>query len=312
LLLLSFYLLQKNKRILFIISCVSIAGIHRPTFLIFALSYFILFLISKNKLKNIINGVFIIVLSIPIYLDNFKELLLDYVQPLIQANIGAGTFVNFFQYQFLSLVYLPFALIGFIHLIKRRKFNILLISSFITSIIVYFQIIFFNRFIIHLDLFLIIFAGYGLLIVVQNKKLVGILITALLLISGLIIIINQSIISGPLIDEEELKIIESLQSVEENSFIMATSSYYSPWLLGYSKRRVIAPGLFDYNMWDVKKWNEFWNTTDTDRAVNILHDYEKPLYVFIGKNQLFRPVYESPCFEKIINTRHTYVYKLKC
>ena len=311
LLLSSFYFLKKS-RILFILTASALAGIHKPTFLIFGLSYFVYFLIKKSKLWHLTDGIMILLISLTLYLKNFKEQIVQFLQPIIETNIGAGTFINFFQYQFSSLIYLPFSLIGIFHSIKEKKFDILLILIIINAIIVYFKLIFFNRFIIHLDLIMIIFSGYGILKLLEHKKVIGLTVTLILLISGGILIFKESISTKPLIDKDELEAIELLQDTEKDAFVMSTSSIYSPWLLGYSKRRTIAPGLFDYNKWNLDTWNKFWSTNSSEEAIEMLKDYEKPLYIFIGKNYQNRDTFNDKCFEEYYKRDKTEIYEFKC
>ena len=238
LILLSLYLLKSNKRLLFILTAAFLGGIHRPTFLLFALiciGYTILN--YKNLKNNILSGIAVIVLTLPFYIGHFKELILQNITPLITANIAAGTFINLLTYQFSTLIYLPFALLGFLYLIKNKRFNLLVLWFLINGVIVYFRKIFHNRFLIHMDIAIIILAGYGLYMLMQSKKRLGIAIAVLLLASAFYINLNDSLKAKPLITLEELDMIKSLGNTEENSYVMATSSYYSPWVLGYSGRK---------------------------------------------------------------------------
>jgi len=64
---------------------------------------------------------------------------------------------------------------------------------------------------------------------------------------------------------------------------MSTISHYSPWIYGYSGRRTIAPGLFQYDTkWSREEWDIFWATDDLEIRHNLLDRYEKPLYIFVG------------------------------
>jgi len=306
LILLAFYLIEINS-LLFIPVAAFLGGFHRPTFLIFGLTFLMYTLINKNKVKNIIYGCSILLLTIPFYLSNFKELILNQIEPLVTANIGAGTFITFFQYQFSTLIYLPFALIGFIYLIKEKKFNLIFLSTLILLVIVYFQLVFFNRFLVHLDIFLIILAGYGFYLILQNNKRLGLILIGLLIISGVFISLKQD--KTPLISEEELEIISTL---ENNSYVLVTDSRYSPWVLGYSKSKTIAPGLFDYNIWDYEEWTKFWNAKP-EESVEMLKVFEKPLYIFIGRNQRQNlNTFNSTCFNKVLEQNRTYIYRFEC
>jgi len=73
-LLFSFYFLKKQKYIIFTIFSVITAGIHKPTFLLLALSFLVHTIISfkENLKKNIISGITIIILTLLIYLGRIK------------------------------------------------------------------------------------------------------------------------------------------------------------------------------------------------------------------------------------------------
>jgi hypothetical protein len=66
---------------------------------------------------------------------------------------------------------------------------------------------------------------------------------------------------------------------------MSTISYYSPWVLGYSERNTISPGLFDYDDQNVSEWNVFWNSKNITEVKEFVNAYQKPIYVFIGQRQ---------------------------
>mgnify|MGYP001605187696 CR=1 FL=1 len=86
----------------------------------------------------------------------------------------------------------------------------------------------------------------------------------------------------PLITERELGEIRDLQNTEVNATVMTFSSSYGPWLYGFSKRNIIAPGLFE-DKWNNEQWNEFWFTKDQKARSKMLSQLPRPLYVFGGE-----------------------------
>lgn len=314
----SLYFLKKDKRILFIIFGALTGAMHLPTFYIFGLSY-IFFSIKdyKNYKIKIINGLWILGLTAISYIGFFKQAILPLINPVLESFVetgtAPGTFINFFTYQFVTLAYLPFAVLGFFTLAKKRQFNMLFFWTLITAIIVYFQFFFFNRFIIHLDIALIILSALGFSMIMENKKKFGIIILIIMLFSAGFVTLNEAMNVKPLIEKEELLVIESLNSIEPYAFVMATHSYYSPWILGYSNRKTIAPGLFDYNKWNIEEWKVFWTTGDLNITKQLLSKYEKPLYLFIGKYQKTDiEKLNNTCFDKIIDKGGTKIYKYLC
>ncbi len=326
----SIYFLKKsenNKKFiwLFIIFGGLLGAIHRPTFYIFGLSYFFYALISpyKNKKydfdllkKNVFYGIGILVIAVLFYLGKFKQAILIMFAPVLEGFIqmgeASGTFINFFTYQYSTLTYLPFALFGFFALIRNKKFNMLFFWTLTTGLIVYFQFFFFNRFIIHLDIALIILASYGFSILIQNKKKLGIIILGIMILSAGFVSLDMAKNTKPLITEQEFEVINYLQNTDENAFVMSTFSIYSPWLQGYSQRKVIAPGLFDYNKHNKEEWMDFWTTKNLNEIQGFMDVYEKPIYLFIGQKQKDNLEQFGECFEIYYEQENNKIYKYIC
>jgi hypothetical protein len=230
-----------------------VGSIHRPTFYIFGLGYFLFSIFSpyKNKSynfrqlqKNILYGILIILIAGLFYLGNFRNQILYIIEPVVtgfvEPGVASGTFISFLLYQFSTLTYLPFAIFGFFILIKKRNFNILFYLTLITAIIVYFQFFFFNRFIIYLDIFLIILASLGFANLIENKKIFGTIVLILMIFSAGFVTLKESYGSKSLITSQELEVINYLNNTEPDAFVMAISSKYAPFVLGYSNRKTIA------------------------------------------------------------------------
>jgi hypothetical protein len=316
-LLLSFYFYKKKKRIPFIITAALTGAFHRPTFFILALSYLALAIKDYKNIKtHIINGISILILTAIFYIGFFQHSILPLIQPVTESFISPGqspgTFIDFFTYQYSVLAYLPLAILGLFSLIKNKQLNLIFFYTILTAIIVYFQFFFFNRFIIMLDIGLIITAAIGFSLLIQNKKKLGTIITMLLLISAAYVTINESINSKPLISDQELQAIEYLQNTENNSYVMATTSLYSPYVLGYSGRKTIAPGLFDYNKHEQSEWTIFWTTKDIKEVKSFLNEYKKPLYIFIGKQQPDNIKKFKECFTIYYQENENKIYQYTC
>jgi hypothetical protein len=316
LLLFSFYAFKKDKTKLFIILATLTGAIHRPTFYLLGLTFLIYTIISKNKKQNIIKGIIILALTSLFYLGKFSQEIFIVFEPLIkgytQPGQSPGTFIDFFTYQYSILPYLPLAILGLFHLIKKKDLNLITIYTLSSLAIVYFQFFFYNRFIIMLDIGLIITAAIGFSLLIQNKKKLGTIITIILLLSAGILAVNESINSKPLISQEELEAIEYLQNTENNSYVMATTSLYSPYILGYSDRNTIAPGLFDYNKHEQPEWTIFWTTKDIKEIKDFLNEYEKPLYIFIGKQQPDNIKKFKECFKIYYQKNENKIYQYTC
>jgi hypothetical protein len=329
----SFYFLKKyelntkKKHLILFILFGSLTGaIHRPTFYIFGLSYFFYALISpyankeynwKDLRINIFSGVTILIITSLFYRGNFWQaithILPGVAKGFIDPGQSPGTFINLFTYQYSILPYLIAATFGLI-VCLRKKQTMLAIWAIINLLIVYFQFFFFNRFIIMLDIILILFASYAFYLLIENKKKAGTIITIILIICLGIFAFKESINSKPLIGTQELFAIQNLSATPANSWVMSTNSYYSPWIQGYSQRKTIAPGLFDYDNHTKTEWQIFWTTNNIKEITSFLSLYPKPLYIFIGQKQKdnLAQFNDSGCFSSFYKNDNNSIYKFLC
>jgi len=312
--LIALYLFKSRKYLPFILTAAFIGALHRPTFLIFGLMYLAyIAAYRKEFVKNVLMGVAILTLALTFYVPNMREAIIGNIEPIVTANIGAGTFISLFTYQFSSLSYLPFALLGFFILVRKRDLNLFFLWFLITGIIVYFKLIFFNRFIIHLDVAMIILASLGFYHLLKSSKIIGTTILFILFFSSLLVMNQNAAEAKPLIGGEELELIGKLNNVEADAYVMSMSSYYSPWILGYSGRKTIAPGLFDYDRWDFEQWRNFWATGEKEKAVEMLGVYKRPLYIYVGKrDRINEEKFENACFDKVFQEGRAKIYRVVC
>ncbi|MBU3912555.1 MAG: hypothetical protein KKE50_00535, partial [Nanoarchaeota archaeon] len=113
--------------------------------------------------------------------------------------------------------------------------------------------------------------------------------------------------TNPLITQSQLTLITQLQNTEPDSSILVISSEYSPYVLAYSQRRTIAPGLFDENQWNLAQWQEFWTINSTQETKELMQVYEKPIYLFAGTK-----AFNNPCFEVYLEQDNNKIYKYVC
>lgn len=290
LILFAFYFLKRENYKFFILTGILIGAIHRPSFYIFGLSYFLYAFAGpyekkkysiKLMFKNIFYGLIILAGALAFYLEKFKPAIFSIISPVLSSFVSPGespgTFLSFHEYQFSILFYLPLALIGFFWLIKNKRFNIFFFYTSLCLIIVYFQLFFFNRFIIFLDIALIILAGLGTKTIIEHKKKLGLVIVVLLLISGAILTAKTSLNEKPHISKEVFDSINSI-NIQKNAYIISISSKFSPYLQGYTTNRIIAPGMFDYDLWkNEERWTVFWTELN---ASELKKYYQQDIYLF--------------------------------
>ena len=357
LILVSFIFIRRKKYLPFILSGIILAGIHRPSFYIFGLSYFVfvlslLFRKTDNKytpsidssnsdslyinykssernnnkregsydntsprgrdiynpinvnttnnnriqvntfFRHVLYGILILVFSSLFYIGDFKIAILSLISPVlssfVETGVSPGTFISFSEYQFLSLFYLPFAFLGLFYLFQKKKFDIFLFYGILTILIVYFQFFFYNRFVIFLDIFFIITSAIGIYLIINSpntKKKLGLILISLLLLSGFIFISKAVIETKPLISDE---ILDSIKQIDV-PYVISTTSLHSPFLQGWANAKVIAPGMFDYDIWQSKdRWIQFQEDLN---ASELKTEYKEDIYLFTNK-PLNHPCYE--------------------
>ncbi|MBR9705670.1 hypothetical protein GOV14_01420 [Candidatus Pacearchaeota archaeon] len=305
-LLLSVYFFKRKKRFLFILFFALTGAFHLPTFFVYFLSYIALvtFIFINGKKhqkseikKELLDLLYIFVLTVIFYLGFFST----GIKPLINPSLSTfsnepgssfGSFVSFFQYSYSTLFYLPFAILGFFYVTKRKNFNLLFFMTIISFILVYTQLFFYKRFIIHLDLMFIILSSLGFLFVIRRSKVLGTFIMIAMIGSSMFVTYDFAKNLESPVTPEEFNLIKKFSLTEENAFVMTTSSKYAPYLLSYSNRKTIAPGLFgdDHTKSD---WQDFLNSKDLTEIKQFLDSYRKhpqtnqnyPLYIFLSRSQ---------------------------
>lgn len=319
---LSFYFLKKEKTEWFILFGILVGIIHRPSFYIFGLSYFIYAFTSPLKDKkynynkllfNVLYGSIILIVALLFYIGNFWPSIINVlpwvVTSFVEPGNSPGTFISFFEYQFSVLFYLPLALLGLFYLIKNKKFDVFFFYTVLTAMIVYFQFFFFNRFIIFLDIALIVLSAIGASVITEKKSM-GFLVLAILIISSGLVTFNASDKAVPLITENQLSLIQDLSSnVEEDAMLMTISSQYSPWVLAYGDRRAITPGLFDEDKWNKSDWDFFISTQDKEKTKELMSVYPSNIhiYLFAGNKD-----FKNPCFEEYLVKGKDKSFKYVC
>ncbi len=291
----SIYLLKKKSW-----SVIPVAGfmggVHLLSFLPFALALIAFFIFGKERRFTFFAGVGIFfvtvllsyntILGVLPYYTNHYGFIQDY--PSYIARELTGIYLSFSLYKGYVLLYLPFAIIGLMRWIFLRDWNYLFFYFLVNFVIMSLELVFYQRFIILMDLVGLILAAwvmYDFCLYFWNgeDRFIGKVIIFLFFFGAFVNITYHSWKLKPLIDGEEIEAIRSLQSIKGDFLAMSISSYYAPWIYGYSGMGTIAPGLFEYNKWDLEKWNRFWFTENPSVRRELLNEYDRTIYIFVGK-----------------------------
>lgn len=310
LLLLAIYALEKKKDGLMALMFAALGIFHRPEFLLFALILIPYFVLHRRR------GIILAVLGTALLIASFWIPRWEAYLGIVSGGIGGGTLFGFDTYNLVSLAYLPFAAIGAVYLVANRRLNSILFYFVITCIIVVFQLLFFNRFIIMLDLAVVILAAVGIDCSLLQKRgiwmVAGATAVLLVLVASGLPTVTEANDVRPRIDEEQLRAVEWIRdNAESDAYVLATSSD-APWVLGWSERRVIAPGLFEWYIQSKEEWFSFFDSTDPQVAKEFLDVYDSPVYVYCSKNSgkyLGLEKFEGDYFREVYDGDGVVVYR---
>ncbi len=288
-----------------------------PDFVIFGLTiaiYFILNLRDREKRRFIlISTIIASILGFAAFYIINPQALKEGLNILINfKDVGEvaqkeGLFMSAGNYLGLSILYIPFALFAFAYLIKNRKFNLAFSYFLVVFVFIVFKLIFYKRFLIEFDIAVITLAGLGVYLIFRKfyMSVYGKITLVLLAAAMISVNIYRTLDYKPFISNAELKDIKWVaEHTEPESVAMATTSIYSPWILGFSNRPTIAPGMFDMNRWNFEEWMRFW-TGDINDHLALWQKYGdmagRPVYLFYGLQEPWPDFAKFPIYKRVSN-----------
>ena len=295
LILLSILLLQKERYIAAAIIYAALSIYHRPHFLL--LSIVLLFWLLETRDRKIyLTFIIAAVLMLPFWIQRI-ELGISMLKGLAgvalnnlrgEASSQGGTFLTFSKYGYLSLPYVTFGIMGFMHMFLNKRKDPVFYFTLITGIMVILKIVFFRRYLATLDILLIILAGGCMetILAEQRKELriYGNIILLLIVITGSALLYGQITEDSRLISDGDLRDIEWMAAnVDPKSHIL-TTVYDAPWVIGWGKHPVIAPGLFQWDIYTQEEWARFLSTSDPRLTVQFISKYKEEIYIYYSMN----------------------------
>lgn len=316
-LLLALYALEKRRYGLLALFYAALLMYHRPTFFLFTIIG-ILYLAKARDRGLIFAAAGAALLALPFWLPrldaNISLIRGEVIEPIrlrVQGDpdLGGGAFTGFAPYQQYALSYLPFALLGFFFLLFKREWNSLVFFFLVNFALVMYRLLFYNRYIVSLDALLVVLAPLGLAYCFAGLRgrgrILGFALVLMLVMASALPTMRQAMEASPLIGDDAIEALEWVSTnTEEDAFVL-TDSYYAPWALGWSSRKVIAPGLFQWNQHNEAEWRAFFDTQEPERVKGFLDKYAGPLYIYYPRDlpgylgadklqtQLFYPVYQN-------------------
>lgn len=199
---------------------------------------------------------------------------------------------------------------------KKKTIDTVIIWYIVGIFWILFSLVNYNRTLIFLDIFVIIFAAYFLIQLLQlrsriGKRAIGVSLLGLS-IQYFIYVQNHAL---PLISQEEFSAIENIWNITQaNALIMNTHRNYSPWIMGRSQRDYINPGMADMDLWTHLQRNQ-WRSIDGKWKCDMLQStytqLHRPLYIWLWELQFKENISWWDCFTPIIGGSTRTLLKVK-
>ena len=219
----------------------------------------------------------------------------------------AGDFPDAIFYLKNGTILLVLGLYGWVSRLRHEKFSVWLIAPAICFVFIVFKLVFYKRFFLQLDFFLIPFASIAI-VALWNKKnecLKGILI-ALFLIQAFLSFNQMQRWEPDTVPDEFEMILSVKEYVEADAKIIALENKAAVWLLGWLPEYYTGgPGLFDFPPWEYKQWESFLYGSNKDRYALVTSIQERPLYLMTSKlfydhyGEYIQGFMNDPCFKKV-------------
>ncbi len=218
-----------------------------------------------------------------------------------------GTFPERMYYVRTMGILLLFGIAGFVRSFRSERGSLWQLSVLVCAVFVVFRFVFYQRFFLQLDFFLMPFAAAA--IAEFWKKFSapwarGLLVV--LLLAQAVVSLQVSLTRVPLFSRQELlKIVSLRETLPPNAAVIALEDVSGPWLLGWlPDLRVGAPGLLDFPVWTYEDWQAFIDGSNADRKA-LLAGLQGPVYFFFTKTftdyygERADHLFNDPCLKKL-------------
>jgi hypothetical protein len=222
-----------------------------------------------------------------------------------KAPSGAFPEISFY----LKMMPLLWALgvVGFVRSIQKDRGSLWQISVIVCAIFVVCKLVFYKRFVLQLDFFLMPFAAEALVwFWSRYKGKVWKYSVVLLIAIQIALTLKVMAVRLPRITTDTLLEIERLNEIlPPDAKVVALENVTGMWLLGWTEVRTVgAPGLFDFPAWNYAKWEKFIDGRPEQRKA-ILGSIDGPLYFYVSDyftryyGERSQNVLKDPCLKQI-------------
>ena len=335
-LLIALYFFSQKRFIPAFLFSLLIGLFHLPTLLILYLVLILEFIFHKNQ--RLFYLVMLSLLSLGMlvcYLPTFKQTIQPFFYPLVKSALpmrvitGAiarqpvpygGAFYSFSTFILLGILYIPSTIYGLyavrIH-DKIRPVRPFFVGFIVILMLVFSKFSFHQRFLIHLDIFIVFFGGLGLYYLYerfQKKKDVVDLLNFYMVILVIFIVGFIYKTSTPLINKslfEEIKYFSQSTSETPPGYILSLSPEDPAWLMGYTHHKVIARNFGEFDRyWTSDQWVAFFSDISLGEKIRLLELLPQPLYIFV--NDEYTYIFEGLRNSSCIKSTTLHFLKVEC
>jgi len=191
----------------------------------------------------------------------------------------------------------------------KKKISVCLwqIAPAVCAVFIVFRLVFYNRFFLQLDFFLMYFAATYLKAVWRGRDyFLRAVLIVLVCVQGYLSV-KQMLRWEPRFNKEELSEIAKIpEFVEKDAHIIALENNAAVWLLGWlPDYHTGGPGLFDFPAWTYPQWERFIYGSHDERLLLMRSIDVHPLYFMTSKlffkhyGEFAQAFLSDPCFEKV-------------
>ncbi len=290
---LSFHLLEKKSPFAVLTGILTVVT-HHQTGLLFGLVFlswtaiqFFTVPASQKKSKNtkmmVMMGSVILALGLVFYIPVWNLAVWPHILELLQGRSApGGNFPSLLFYLRTEGILLAFGVVGFAYTLKKKSFSLSLwhLSVVWSAVFVLLRLLFYKRFFLHLDFFLLPFAAIAIKELWLRYKVpsMRIFLVCALFFQSLVTLAAVSM-RTPSIDDSTYEALSHLsESIPTGATVLGLENETTPFLLGFlPDTKAGGPG-FELS-WSYDDWKQFILGTHTDRA-RLLGTLTKPVFVY--------------------------------
>ncbi len=256
-------------------------------------------------------------LGLAAYLPVWKDAVLAHLPALLgETEAASGSFPPALFYLVNEAVVLLLAALGFALQLKRERWTPWQLAVIWSFMFVSLHLLFYRRFFLQLEFFLLPFAGIALSFLWNKFADIRFRIGLVVVLVVQFLAMHQAIVRNrPIVDEDVFHGIQQVEEfVPEHAFVLALENDSPVMLRGwYPYRRVGGPGLFDAP-WTKQQWERFFIGSHVERA-QFLQQVQAPIYLFVTPffHNFYGPFADEflkdPCFVQVPGTM---LYSVVC